>query len=497
MTNWYCDELGIEVPRLEQVKDHREANVYVLLIVALLEHGSPMTLAQVARRFEEAGIAPVDRALASLQRCRPDRAPVYRDGDRYSLDPYDKEVDLWVFRLGLRPPRVPRLSLVRPEPEPLPGPEEPLTVAELQEAWKDQSLSNWSDQRVVLAVLDAHGGAMFPHEVVAFVSAQTPSHRLRPQAPHFKRRSSAVAVQEEGRWAFAPGHEATLRSVREAVRQRLEAARRWASQRPAPATVEANIRAAERRRAAHAAELARLRRVIVHTFPVEKPEAVVLLDVGERAITTFIGGEIAAARERLDAFDLIAAVEVRPLLRALGYQPGRRRLAELGPPQNTMTLSRGRTVQLSTEMLIHGSCGIRRPFGDPEKLREYLRKGRHAQLRRRLEADVKALFAFYQYGRLHGSVRLRWGLRDELIPVPWVHPDETRLYGLKRQALERGAVLEVVTGSAPGWSHPWSRARRCHVQKEPGAYEYWMVDEAGWVIEDHEVQLARLVTRGR
>jgi hypothetical protein len=45
-------------------------------------------------------------------------------------------------------------------------------------------------------------------------------------------------------------------------------------------------------------------------------------------------------------------------------------------------------------------------------------------LHRRLEADAKALLALYQYGRLHGAVRLRWGFLDEMIPAPWVHRDE-------------------------------------------------------------------------
>jgi hypothetical protein len=57
-----------------------------LLIVALLEHGGPMTLTQVAARFEVAGIASAEDALRALQRCQPARPPIYRDGDQYALD---------------------------------------------------------------------------------------------------------------------------------------------------------------------------------------------------------------------------------------------------------------------------------------------------------------------------------------------------------------------------------------------------------------------------
>ncbi|MFN7135891.1 MAG: hypothetical protein ACK4N5_27750, partial [Myxococcales bacterium] len=56
-TNPWCATLGIQPPRLEQVAGHREANTYSLLLVALLERGGPMTLEEVAERFERAGIA--------------------------------------------------------------------------------------------------------------------------------------------------------------------------------------------------------------------------------------------------------------------------------------------------------------------------------------------------------------------------------------------------------------------------------------------------------
>jgi late competence protein required for DNA uptake (superfamily II DNA/RNA helicase) len=93
-TNTWCGALGIAPPRLEAVADHREANTFSLLLVALLERGVPMTLVQVASRFAQAGIADERRTLLSLQRCKPGRPPVYREGDLYHLDPHDHELDL-------------------------------------------------------------------------------------------------------------------------------------------------------------------------------------------------------------------------------------------------------------------------------------------------------------------------------------------------------------------------------------------------------------------
>src|SRR3989304_1450688 len=127
-TNPYCEALGIQEPRLELARNSPDANFSSLLIVALLERGEPITLEYAARRFEEAGVAPAGRALASLKRCKPARAPIYRDGDLYALHPHDDEVDLWAFRLGLRPPKAAALQVVRPDPRPLPAPDRPLTV---------------------------------------------------------------------------------------------------------------------------------------------------------------------------------------------------------------------------------------------------------------------------------------------------------------------------------------------------------------------------------
>jgi DMSO/TMAO reductase YedYZ molybdopterin-dependent catalytic subunit len=98
---------------------------------------------------------------------------------------------------------------------------------------------------------------------------------------------------------------------------------------------------------------------------------------------------------------------------------------------------------------------------------------------------------------LHGAVRLRWGFLDEHLPAPWVHRDELTLYNLKEQAYERGVPLEVVVGSAPGWANPWSRAQWTCVAKEVEGWRSWLVDEEGDVIDEDEIQLARLAGQDR
>jgi len=490
--NTWCKALGIEVPHLEAVRGHSAANTYALLLVALLERGEPMPLTEVAKRFEEAGVAPAERALLSLKRCRPARPPIYRDGDLYSLDTHDSDADLWAFRLGLRPPRVPRLRLVRPEPEPLPSPDEPLTVAELQEAWRHGVTSEFSALRTAVCVLDAHDRALRPEEAVEFVAALSKWSMLRAASAKHWHRGAPIRVKEDGRWELDADHLA-VRSARKAVRDRVEMLRRPGRTPPDPAVIRANLTIAEEKREAHARRLARLRRVIVHTFPARDPRAVVLLDVNRRQIETWFADEFDAAREKLAEYDLLVAVGVRGLLQSLDFDPGDRRLAELGPPQKTKKLNRqGRTLKITLDLLVRGSCEISRPFGDAEKMRGYLRDGKRTKLSRRLVADAKSLFALYQYGRLHGAVRLRWGFLDEMIRAPWVHYDELSLHRLVKRAWEQGAPLEIIVRSAPGWKDPWSRARRVYVQQQQHGWHWWLMDADGNTFEREEIQLIRL-----
>lgn len=496
-TNPYCEALGIQVPRLDAARHSPDANTYSLLIVALLERGAPITLEDAAKCFEAAGIAPAHHALASLRRCRPARPPIYRDGNRYALDPYDDETDLWAFRLGLRPPKAARLELVRPDPGPPPSLDEPLSVTDLDEVWRDGVPSTWSAQRIAVCVLDAHGRAMQPDDVLAFVKARSRWMLLSADSARYWRRGAAIRAREDGLWELDREHDA-VRPARQAVRERIAMVRRWAEMRPDPVVMEANRKRFEREREAHAERLAGMRRVLIHAFPATKPEVIVLVDVSRHEISTFIGGEIDKAKQMLLDYDIIAAVDVRVLLRSLEFEPGERRLGELGPPQKSKQLNRrGRTLKITTSLLVWGSCGISRPFGDEKVLRAYLRDGEVSKLRRRLEADAKSLFALYQYGRLHGAVRLRWGFLDEMIPAPWVHRDELGLYELVNRAHELRAPLEVVVGTAPGWADPWSRVKPVHVVKDEGAWRSWLVDEQGYPIDEAEVQLARVAAQDR
>ncbi len=287
--NPWCQALGIKPPRLEAVARHREANTYARLIVALLERGEAMTLEAVAQRFATAGISDASDALAALSHGKPGRPPVYRDGDRYYLDPHDDELDLWVFRLGLRPPRhVPAPEAVPPTPPPLPPLTTPVTRDELAEAWKNVSLYTWSTQRIALAFLDATGGPAVPAEVAAFVRGCTQYELSLRATEQFGRRGCPVAVLQDGRWTLAANAEDALFAMRRAVRARLETVRRWASVHTAPAVVAQNIEALRLQRLEHSEALAKLKRAVLIAHPAKAPRALALLDVTAHTLETFV-----------------------------------------------------------------------------------------------------------------------------------------------------------------------------------------------------------------
>ena len=491
MQNPYCDALGIAVPSVEKAAQSRDACSYSLLIAVLLERGGPVTLEQAAQRIAAARGDDLKDVLASLKRCRPARPPIYRNGDSYELDPHDDEAGLWAFRLGLRPPKMPPLRIIQPVTKraPLPGPEEPLTLGELAEAWRRYIPSGFSAQRLAVSVLDAHGKPMKPEDVVAYCRARTNWKMLSVDAAQYWGYNAPVHVREDGLWDLQADHNA-VRSARRAVRALIEKERRY--NQPDRAEIEAMHQRWEQEKEANAKELEHLRRVLIHAFPSDRPEAIVLIDVNRRHIETIIGAQINQVGERLKDYDAIAGLELRNVLRTLHFDPGSRRLHDLGPPQKTRTLNRrGRTLKITTEMLIRSSCGLSRPLGDKAILLAYLKGMQTTKFRRRLEADAKALLAFYQYGRLHGCVRLCWGFIDETLPASWVQRDERTLYDLMQCSIERNVPLEVVVSSAPGWEDPWSRARTVCVRKDSDGWQLFYTD--GRWIDELEVQAARLM----
>ncbi|MBI2828319.1 MAG: hypothetical protein HYX77_03470 [Acidobacteria bacterium] len=493
--NRYCERIGLaSVPCVEDVLDRDEVSLFHLMVVALLERGRPMTVEQIAERLTEAGaVARSGDMVLALKRAWHGREPVFRDPrGGLGLNLSSSELDRMMWHAGLRPPR-----FQPPEPplEPAqPGDEVALTENELTAAFHDRSLYGFSAHRQAAAVLDVRLRPMRVDQVEGVLAGMT---RYRsPFAADRVRfwRSTLVALDGDGRLTLdrnSPDLGVMRRAVRKLARPVLiQQARhdQWLKLREERDAVLAEERQRQAQESAH------LRRAVIRAVPeTEAPGAIALVAIGTRSIRTFVGGELAGVVDVLAEFDVLIGLHVRETLHGVGVDPDRWRLVDLKPPQKSRRLNRrGRTLQISPELLISSTTGISRPLGDPAKVARYLAEADTRKLTRRLESDVKALWAFYHYGVLHHCVRLRWGFRDEMFPVDWALPGEPSLYETLQGAQEAGVPVDLVVGSAPGWADPWSRARRGSVLK----VEPWQVtvrlDDEVWRFDRRDIQAVRL-----
>lgn len=495
MSNRYCERAGLQAtPCVEEVLASIEGNLLMWMVVALLERGSPMTVEEMAERLTRAGVVPRSGDMVlSLKKAWHGREPIHRAPDgRLGLNLSSPELGRVLWKACLRPPRFP---VPEPLPEPpQPGNDVPLTMDEIVATFRDRSLYGFSACRQAAAVLDARGGPMAVEEVEGVLAGMT-RHRCPFGADRLRfSRNKLVTVHENGRLTLdrsSPDLGAMRRAVRKLARPaQLQRAReeRWAKDRE-----ERKVALAEER-SRQAEETSRLRLAIVRAVPGrdETPCAVSVLDVRARSMRTLVGEDLGSLPEVLEEIDVLIGLHIRETLHALGLDPDRWRLVDLKPPRKSRSINRrGRTLAITPELLISSTTGISRPLGDPSKIARYLAEGQTGKVARRLESDAKALFAFYQYGVLHNCVRLRWGFLDELYSVEWALPGEVHLGEMLRRAEVSGVPIDLVTGSAPGWAEPWSRARRCHVL----GVEPWRVtvrlDGEVWRLDKEDIQAIR------
>ena len=275
------------------------------------------------------------------------------------------ELDRMMWHAGLRSPR---FQPPEPPPEPAqPGDEAPLTENELTAAFHDRSLYGFSAHRQAAAVLDVRLRPMRVDEVEGVLAGMT---RYRsPFAADRVRfwRSTLVALDGDGRLTLdrnSPDLGVMRRAVRKLARPVLiQHARheQWLKLREERDAVLA----VERQRQAQ--KIALLRRAVIRAVPeTEAPGAVALAAIGTRSIRTFVGGELAGVVDVLAEFDVLIGLHVRETLHGVGVDPDRWRLVDLKPPQKSRRLNRrGRTLQISPELLISSTTGISRPLGDP------------------------------------------------------------------------------------------------------------------------------------
>ena len=182
-TNHYCDRLDLPVPRLEEFVGKRGIKLFDLMVVALLEHGAPLSSELLAARLTAVGVEAATGDMAySLLKAWHGMEPVYRDAEgRWGLNLSSSELKYRLFRLELRGARTTPVA-AEPEPAPDPIPDDvPLTEAEVRWALADRSLYDMSLLRQAAAVLDAveqaHGHGGSERVLVEPIPAPAGNHR--------------------------------------------------------------------------------------------------------------------------------------------------------------------------------------------------------------------------------------------------------------------------------------------------------------------------------
>jgi hypothetical protein len=464
VTATYSTRLGIEPPNVEQFIDGGTKLLH-LVVLALVESSRPLTLDELVRRLGTAGVGSRVGDLGhSIQKAWHGLPPVVRGADgRFDLDLEADELR-WLLRdLGLL--KAPPAARIEPPPPPERADHEPLTEQEVKAVLGRPALSSL---RQTAAILDMTGRPMSVDEIDAYAKAAS-SHawKIAGQEPRSGWRTDLFHDDGAGRLAInrdSPAVVPMRQAVRKLAQPRLvERARQafWAERREIR-DAELAVQARE-----DVAKAASLRRAVLRVFVGAGGRATALVDLGTRTMRSFMPDEIGQLPAALDAFDVLIGLDLREHLVALDLEVGRWRLIDLGPPQKTLRLNKaGRTLKITTEMLIRSSVGISRALGDPKKTAQYMADDDRGKLARRIGSDAKHLAMYYAYGASHGFVRLRWGFLNERLGVSWALPGDLLLYDLLKRALVDKTPLDVVLGwSAPGWEQPWSRARRVTVTK--------------------------------
>jgi len=321
--NVYCERLEtLRVPRVEEFVGRRvllgHANLFDLMIVALLENGGPMALEAIAERLWEAGAeSGAGDMLLSLKKSWRRREPIYEDETGLlALNVTHLDLDLRLFTLGLRPPHGEPL----PDPPPLamPGEEVPLTHEEVDAAFRGRRLVSHSAARTAAAVLDAHGKPMTLPEIDQYLASI--DVEIFSLASNRWDKVSSDLVKLSGSLLELGGDRARIGSMRKSIRTmaKPELERRVRNERSRVQHARIEARLAERDRKERE-EAASLRLVLLRLAP-EAGEVlgVSMLDPRTMSVRTFVLDEVERARESLESFDVVIGLDVRDSLKRLG-----------------------------------------------------------------------------------------------------------------------------------------------------------------------------------
>ena len=470
--NRYCQHLGIPVPRIEDVSGRPDVTLFQLAVVALLERGGPMTVDEIAARL--------DRATLPARLARPDfvvavkkawhgQPPLVRDGDeRLALDLLSSEFRHIAFVAGLRP------SVVqRPAPGGLRPPkkdDEPLSEDEVTAAFSGRSLDVYSSIRRAAAVLEAWGSPQTLDDIEARLRTLTDYGSRLDVTTVRAWRTDLVAVDPDGSLRLNPTSSkvgAFRRDIRRIAATRLRANSQSRDTRVRQLEWEQQRIEEERELMAHARQS---RRALLHIVPPGQPaRAAAVIDLHSRGVQVF-AGDLSTLAARLQEFDLLAGVDLRTSLRALGLDPERWLLAELRPVQRTFRPADRSPVPVTLQAVVQATTGVARVPADATTWGRLLDPKHLHEVAGRLATEARALCLLYEYGALHGGVRVRERAGDCLLPVEWGLRGDPDMYSLLDAATRACVPVDLVIGAPPESADPWTHAVRADIVDRDGEH---------------------------
>lgn len=264
----------------------------------------------------------------------------------------------------------------------------------------------------------------------------------------------------EGNRLILRSHHPELRQIRGQVREVLakERTRQAEAQKLAEGRRDWLSQEAERKKAAWA-DFSSSRRALVQFFFYKDQVAASLLNLADNTFSDFPPDRAPELRETLNSLDILFGLDPRTSCERLGIET-RARLVDLSPPFKSRKVNKaGRTIHfddLSAQLRM--TVNTSQPLGDPQKLADYWAKSQWTKFFRRLQSDLKSLYQYYRYGVEHGYVRLRWGFREETVPVSWNLGQEATVYEMVSAAIAAQSCVEVVLGGTPGFEDRFARA---------------------------------------
>jgi len=461
--NRYCRRLRLAVPDLDTAVKSPDVTIAQLMALAVLEAGGPLTLEAIAERLLRLALPPrlqAARHLASLRKAWHGQPPLVRDAadGRLYLDLLSHHAIRWLaYTAGCF-----GMPFARPEPSvfQVTPDSAPLSQAEVEAAFRGRTLYGYSSVRRVAAMLEAGGGGPQTLDTLNAALAALSDYGASVDERALRAwKSDLVSIGSDGLLHLnAASRElpALRRAIRRAAASRLrqqaetERLREWRTERTVMRDDDEQQAVAEARSA---------RRALVHIVTVDGlPRAAAVIDAETRAQRLFLDALMVDLPACLDAFDFLAGVDVRSSLRSVGVEPDRWWLAELRPVQRTFRPSDQRAVAVDLPAIVRATAGAAGVPADVAVWKRLLAGRSASRLASRLEAEAQALFALYQFGALHGGVRVRRRPDERLLPVSWSLRGDPDFEAFVRASIRRRVPVDIVVGPATSLADPWAAA---------------------------------------